>query len=386
MNPNEQDPTIPAGPNFNPYAPGQGSNPNYSPNPGQNPSTAYGSGQGSNPPYNPYPSYTPNQGQGSNPNYNPYAPTQPGQGSNPPYDPYAPPPGQAPTPSYSPYAPPPQVPPQVPPTPAPSRPSGGRRIGLIVVAAIVILAGIIAAVAGVAIHNNQVANDNATATANAQGTVQAHTTATAQAVATANGIATATAVASTYPFSANVKLTDPLTDNSKGNQWKTSSNCNFGADGYHITESSSSTYITCSATNTNFSDFTYQVQMTVTKGDGGGLVFRGTNADSGSGQYYRLFVTQDGFYFLSAVVDDSTGTHSRSLASGLSTAITQGHFQSNLIGVVARGSTIMVYINKQQVATVTDSTHSQGQIGVLAVDFTNSTEVVYSNAEVWALS
>ena len=378
-NPNEQDPTIPAGPNFNPYAPGQGSNPNYSPNPGQNPSTAYGSGQGSNPPYNPYPSYTPNQGQGSNPNYNPYAPTQPGQGSNPPYDPYAPPPGQAPTPSYSPYAPPPQVPPQVPPTPAPSRPSGGRRIGLIVVAAIVILAGIIAAVAGVAIHNNQVANDNATATANAQGTVQAHTTATAQAVATANTVATATAVASTYPFSANVKLIDPLTDNSKGVQWKTNANCAFQNSAYHVLEPNSNFFATCPASSTNFSNFTYQVSMSIVKGDIGGITFRGDDANS---KFYTFIVGQDGSWGLFVYRQASSPTV---LKSGTSTDINLGHFQSNLIAAVAMGNTISLYVNKQVLATVTDTTYTSGQIGFIGYGSSELTDISFSNAELWSI-
>jgi hypothetical protein len=44
-----------------------------------------------------------------------------------------------------------------------------------------------------------------------------------------------------------------------------------------------------------------------------------------------------------------------------------------------------VYVNKQYLASVTDSTYSMGQIGVTAEDLTNSTEVVFSNAKVWKL-
>src|SRR5205807_5839032 len=114
------------------------------------------------------------------------------------------------------------------------------------------------------LHNTQVANTNATATAQTNGTAIAHNaTAVAQAhaTATAQSILTATAVASTYPFSANVVLNDPLTDNNHGYQWKTNSDCSFTGGAYHAADSSNNTYVRCPASNTNFSNFTYQVTM-----------------------------------------------------------------------------------------------------------------------------
>src|SRR6266581_4316698 len=216
-------------------------------NPNPYESTSYGSNPqgGNNPnrnsPYEQYEPTLPSTGNnpggyeptqrapGSNPNANAYPPPPYGQpsagmGSNPSYPQYAPPPQNNPYqyPNQNPGTPPPpiysqgQYAPPAAPSPGPRRRSSGRLIALIAVAIIVILGGIIAAVA-IPLHNTQVANANATATA----------------------------VASTYPFSANLKLDDPLSDNSKGSGWKTGSNCSFSGRAYHVVNASSNTFVTC---------------------------------------------------------------------------------------------------------------------------------------------
>jgi len=55
----------------------------------------------------------------------------------------------------------------------------------------------------------------------------------------------------------------------------------------------------------------------------------------------------------------------------------------NLIAVVAKGNSITLYVNGQNIGSVSDSTYSQGEIGVAADDVSNPTEVVFSNAKVW---
>jgi hypothetical protein len=64
-------------------------------------------------------------------------------------------------------------------------------------------------------------------------------------------------------------------------------------------------------------------------------------------------------------------------------AIYAGLGQTNLLGVVAQGNTITLFINQQQIASVQDNSYSQGGIGLCADAITNSTEVVYSQAKVW---
>ncbi len=58
---------------------------------------------------------------------------------------------------------------------------------------------------------------------------------------------------------------------------------------------------------------------------------------------------------------------------------------SLLTAVVARGSSITIYINHQQVTTIQDSTFASGHIGVFAYKMNNPTEVVFRDAKVWSL-
>ncbi len=58
--------------------------------------------------------------------------------------------------------------------------------------------------------------------------------------------------------------------------------------------------------------------------------------------------------------------------------------QVNLIAVVAYGSSFDLYVNRQELITVSDSAYSSGQIGVIAEDINNPTEVAFSNAEDWS--
>ena len=364
-------------------------------------------------------SYGPNQSGGNQPNPSQYEPTLPASGSNPNANSYPPPPygqppaGQGSNPSYPQYPPqqpqyPPQQPPQYPPqqpsnpygyqnantpppqpytpgqyVPPPQQPAprriSARLFVLIGVVVLLILAGIITAIA-IPLHNTQVANDNATATAHTQSTAVARnatSVALTNATATAQTVATATAIASTYPFSATVKLDDPLSDNSHGSKWQSDSNCTFTNGAYHAKELSANTYYTCTAMNTNFSDFTYQVTMQIARGDFAGITFRGDDANS---KFYSFIFAQDGSYILFLY---TSGTHPKTLKSGTASQFNTSSGQSNDIGVVARGSSISLYANKQEIATVTDSTFSSGQIGTVVYNTGNAVEAVYSNLKVW---
>jgi hypothetical protein len=59
--------------------------------------------------------------------------------------------------------------------------------------------------------------------------------------------------------------------------------------------------------------------------------------------------------------------------------------QTNVIAIVAKVSTFTLYVNKQQVDTITDGTYTNGLIGVAAIEKHTPTEVAYSNARVWTL-
>lgn len=176
-------------------------------------------------------------------------------------------------------------------------------------------------------------------------------------------------------------LYDPLHDNSSGYNWDevTNSNgsCTFTGEAYHVATSHSGHFQPCTEP-TNFSNFVYQVQMTITAGESGGIIFR---VDSTHSNFYYLRIGQDGSFEFGL----SSGTGIQVLKSGTSLVIKTGLNQSNVIAVAASGSNIDLYVNHQHIAYFSDSTYSQGQLGVCAVDASQATEVIYSDALVWKL-
>jgi len=73
------------------------------------------------------------------------------------------------------------------------------------------------------------------------------------------------------------------------------------------------------------------------------------------------------------------------IAEDTTSTIKTGLGQLNTLTVIAKGSTIYFYINKQYVGSATDNTYSSGMLGVFAADDTANTDVSFSNAQVWAL-
>lgn len=259
-----------------------------------------------------------------------------------------------------------------PPTP---KGKGGMYAIISVIAAVVIIGGIIGAVV---INNNKIAqqhaNEAATSTAAVANTANAQTATYAHQAT----------VAATYPFSDKILLKDPLTDNSKGEGWDTDASfCKFTAGSYQTYDDQADTYSQCVATNTNFTDFTFEVQMTIKGGkqSGGGLFFRG---NSQTDKFYYAYVYSDASYYVGVSVDN-TGTNKRVLQSGTVTNFRQGLQQTNLVSVVAKGSTISLYVNKTLVTTVTDATYTGGQIGLFAVSYTDTSTVAYNNLVVYGL-
>lgn len=228
------------------------------------------------------------------------------------------------------------------------------------------------------------------ATTTAQASSVAATSVAFNATATVQAQASATAAVITAnpdPYGGGtLALYDPLRDNNSGYSWGVGSDnkggsCKFTGGAYHVSESNTSTAYNCFASS-DFSNFAYEVQMQIITGDAGGIIFRTNTTNNTS---YVFYVTQDGNYeFLlcpkSACHDLVTTTRSSTIHQGLD--------QTNIIAVVAQGSTITLYVNHQQITRVTDGTFSHGQIGVTASPYTGNghpTEAVFSNAKVWIL-
>jgi len=148
--------------------------------------------------------------------------------------------------------------------------------------------------------------------------------------------------------------------------------CGFAGGGYQIGVPQKSFAGVCVASGTFISNFAYQVQMTITSGDGGGLVFRDSNQ-----QMYRFRVGADGSYDLV--------NQNLLLATGSSKAIKTGLNQMNDLMVIAKDQQIYIYVNRQILMSVDDTASSSGMLGLFAVSLTHSTLVTFANVQVWRL-
>jgi 3-keto-disaccharide hydrolase len=219
-----------------------------------------------------------------------------------------------------------------------------------------------------------------------QATAVARVVSTEQTQKTIQASATAAAITPQDIYmkstSGNPVLTS-LTSSEDGSTWeKVNMNgsvgtCNFTNGAYHIRVPSQGFSI-CLSKGSDFSNFAFQVQMTIAKGDVGGIIFRAHSAD------FKLysFEISDGAFSLSRSSGPSP-LESQTLFSSFSTAILPN--QLNVLTVIAQGSNLYLYINGQPVAKVSDGTYSSGEIGVFAIDNQNFTDVIFSKAQVWKL-
>ena len=182
----------------------------------------------------------------------------------------------------------------------------------------------------------------------------------------------------------NPAFSDPL-DKQLADTWNNQSqagaNCTYSNGAYHIRLSTKKVFFDWFSTGGDYGDFIYQVQVTIVKGLNGvgGIVFR---SEYSSTTFYFFTISYNGLYGLN--VED--GQYVNILAFGRSAAIKMGLNQPNLLAVMARGSTLYLYINKQFVRSISDSTFFHGAIGLCALDSDQSaTDVAFSNAQVWVL-
>ncbi len=272
-------------------------------------------------------------------------------------------------------------------TTPPQKPKG-RSTGMIILIVVLVLVLILGSIGFLAVHNNQVATDNTHATATAN--VNSHLTSTAQIFATQTGIANAHATATATvvagnpnpypPNSGTLALYDPLKDNSQGYKWEEGNGCTFTNEVYQVSQSTTGKLTYCDTRSSNFSNFAYRVEMVITKGDCGGIVFR---ADPTSNSFYAFEACQDGTFFI-ALFTNGNGTYLLQPKSDAS--ILKGMNQDNLMAAVAQGRNMNFYINNHMVASTSDSTYTAGQVGVIADAINSTTTVSYVYAKLWTLS
>ena len=204
----------------------------------------------------------------------------------------------------------------------------------------------------------------------------------AEATATAVELATVTAY-NRMIMIGPLRLNNSLQGNNPIEDWDivdplTGAGCTFMQGSYHAGESTSGNFSACFEHAIDLADFSYQVDMRILRGNEGGIAFR-ANPDTGTFYYFHL--DTHGNYILELVNSDTLSQHP--LAQGFSPAITTGLNAPNLIAVVARGSSIQIYVNMQLVTQASDSSVGHGNLGVVAQDVNASTDVAFSNAQAW---
>ena len=210
-------------------------------------------------------------------------------------------------------------------------------------------------------------------------------TATAQAVAKAQARASATAYAHTpqgifaQATGKRPLVSDSLANNNSGFWYvfnKSYGGCTFSNGAYHIRASAYNYGFYCSST-VEYTDFAFQVQMSILQGAGGGIRFHAFNQDA-----YRFGIEKDGSYVLNVIQNNNVTS---TLASNHNSAIRAGLNQVNLLTVIMRGSNIYLYANKQFLTMVSDSTLTGGYFGLYADTdaYTNSADVAFTNETIW---
>lgn len=222
---------------------------------------------------------------------------------------------------------------------------------------------------------------NTQATGTAQAIINATTTANAQATASVQQTATTRQTIYSQATSGSPVFQSSLSGPDSAG-WETydavgGGGCYYSNGAFHADVRNKNYYVACFGLNTNYTNIAFEVNMTILKGNTGGLIFRG---NKGSLKFYSFEVGSDGTVELNASQSDG---HAHNLFFDHPNVVKTGIGQANLVDVIARSSTIYFYINKQYVGQVQDTAYTSGQIGFMSLDNSSATDVAYKNARVW---
>jgi hypothetical protein len=167
------------------------------------------------------------------------------------------------------------------------------------------------------------------------------------------------------------------------NESKHIGSCRFAGNEY-VGSASPGYFVSCMASNTNFRNMGFQVEMKIKKGRSAGIVIRGDSSDAG--YYFRI--STDGAYILQKIRitdDDNGGSEQIPLISGTSPVIQKGLNAKNILTIIARGHTLYLYVNQQFLDDIVDKSYDAGRIGVYTDSDDEVVEASFHNARVWKL-
>jgi hypothetical protein len=199
-----------------------------------------------------------------------------------------------------------------------------------------------------------------------------------------------------FPKTGTPMVSDPMADNTKGYGWAETSGpvgtdkndvggCAFTAGAYHVKRSmAGGEYCLAVAQGITFGSLAYQVKLTLTTGGYTGIMFH-FDPDKTSGYLFMIGIQQDySLYSFNYKNPDSAKQYTL-LRSGTNTVIKRGLKQTNTLAVIARGSIMSFYVNNQFVDVVSDTTYTNGQIGVYVEGGASGEEAAASDVQAWKL-
>jgi hypothetical protein len=120
------------------------------------------------------------------------------------------------------------------------------------------------------------------------------------------------------------------------------------------------------------------VQITIVQGEAGGIFLR----EAMDGSCYMGYINANGSYILSVVKNQQQSM----LKAGSSAQVGTGQGSSHLLTVIARGSILYLYLDKEFIDQVVDTSNTEGQVGLLASsDQEEPADVAFQNVKIWGL-
>lgn len=196
-----------------------------------------------------------------------------------------------------------------------------------------------------------------------------------QAIATAES-------SNTNPYVSGGTLVFSDTLNSASPNWDQNTDCAFTDSGYRVTTGA---FQACALnTHQNLANFVLEVNVSLLRGDVGGLFFRAKKHAHKTNAYLLDFDSKGNYQ----IWDYGTSTGLKLLARGISSDLNAGYNHMNTIALVAQGPNITLYINGHRVEHLTDNAYSKGGLSLISSEYTHHTGVsqaAYKDLRLWQL-
>ena len=233
-------------------------------------------------------------------------------------------------------------------------------------------------------------------TGNSLGTIKANNTYQAQVVAAAtvgvdpnSPVATATQVSQTDPYApqSTLVLDDPL---NQAGAWQPLSepqyggDCHFTSSALQIDARSSNYFFNCNE-SALFQNFAFEVKMTITQGDCGGIILR-ASTDMQNFYLFEVCLGNTYSFWRYTGANSEAKASSINLARGDTSDAILSENQTDTLAVVADGDVFTLYVNHQKLESIKDNSFSMGTSGLMAENEGNeTTTVVYQDLRIWAI-